>query len=297
MPALFVTVTRAEAGQKLVRFLERRVGDRAVPRSAIMRWIRKGDVRVDKGRKKPFDVVREGQIIRIPPYQDATAGHSKFKALIKPLEILFENDDVLALNKPCGLPSQGGSGHDDSVVERLKAMYGNSVFSPAPVHRLDKDTSGVLLCGKSHWGLNRLSEVFKNRKADKYYLAEVSGCFENVCWVTLKDHLEKKGKPGKAHMVTGNGKEALARVKAVSPGKTSLLLVKLLTGRTHQIRVQLASRGYPIIGDRKYGKKSSDGQMRLHCWRIDSCNVSVSCLPNWCKLDEKLLDTLVLSMD
>eukprot|EP01022_Parablepharisma_sp_SALTPOND_P033942 TRINITY_DN90030_c0_g1_i1.p1 TRINITY_DN90030_c0_g1~~TRINITY_DN90030_c0_g1_i1.p1 ORF type:complete len:296 (-),score=30.07 TRINITY_DN90030_c0_g1_i1:373-1260(-) len=291
MPASFVTVSRAESGQKLVRFLERRVGG-DIPRTAIMRWIRKGDVRVDKGRKKPFDIVCEGQVVRIPPHKSAPADQQPAKNL-PPLEILFENEDIVALNKPGGLPSQGGSGHDDSVVDRLKSMYTQKTFIPAPAHRLDGDPSGVILCGKSHRGLNSLSEAFRERRADKYYLAEVLGRFEEEGWMVLEDCIHKKGGAGNARMATGEGKQALALAHCVHSGEKSLLLIKLLTGRTHQIRVQLASRGFPIIGDAKYGRKSSDSIMRLHCWRIDVDGLSVTSLPDWGGRYERLLDGLV----
>lgn len=292
MPASFVTVTREESGQKLVRFLERRVGD-SVPRSAIMRWIRKGDVRVDKGRKKPFDLVKEGQSVRIPPYKSTSSEKNIRSASAQPLKIIYEDNDILAVYKPCGLPSQDGSGHDDSVASRLKSIYADKVFTPAPAHRLDRDTSGVLLCGKSHTGLKALSEAFQRRETDKFYLTEVAGRFDEKDWIVVHDRMEKKGSSGREKVQTGSGKEALALVRTVRCAPNSLLLIKLMTGRTHQIRVQLASRGYPVLGDAKYGKKYHDSIMRLHCWRIKACGIDVSCMPEWGEVDDNFLADLI----
>ncbi|ACS81295.1 RluA family pseudouridine synthase [Maridesulfovibrio salexigens] len=282
MAAEFVQVTKAEAGQKLVRFLERRV-DGAVPRSAIMRWIRKGNVRVDKGRCKPFDLVKEGQTVRIPPYKaEETAQHKK----LPELPIIYEDDNYLAVCKPAGLPTQGGTGHDDSVADRLLSMFADAHYKPAPAHRLDRDTSGVILAGKSHQGQKDLSDFFaEHGEGGKFYLAEVEGRWPEEDWVELHDKMEKSGSKGREKVVVGSGKDASSSVCPVTIGeKSSLLIVKLHTGRTHQIRVQLSSRGFPIAGDVKYG--GQNGKMKLHCLRIDTPWFSVGCLPDWEKLPD-----------
>ena len=276
MPAEFVTVTKAEAGQKIVRFLERRVGGE-VPRAAIMRWIRKGHVRVDKGRYKPFDIVKEGQTVRIPPYK---AGPKTKHNSLPPLKIIYEDHNFLAVYKPAGLPSQGGSGHNDSVSDRLLGMYADDHFKPAPAHRLDRDTSGVLLAGKSYEGQKKLSDMFAAGEGGKYYLAVVKGKWPANGWQELHDFMEKSGEPGHEKVVTGIGKKAFSSVfpLAVSESET-VLLVQLHTGRTHQIRVQLSTRGFPIIGDGKYGGGS--GSMQLHCWRIETPWFTAEVLPDW----------------
>ncbi|WP_034624199.1 RluA family pseudouridine synthase [Maridesulfovibrio hydrothermalis] len=275
MPAEFVTVTAAESGQKLVRFLERRVGS-DVPRSAVMRWIRKGDVRVDKGRRKPFDIVKEGQMVRIPPHQtEATV-----KTDLSPLEIIYEDDDYLAVNKPAGLPSQGGTGHNDSVADRLLSMYAAAPFKPAPAHRLDRDTSGVLLAGKSYQGQKNLSDMFAGGQGGKYYLTIVRSEWTGDRWEDLYDFMEKSAVKGHEKMIVGTGRKAHSSVFPLQITKErSLLLVKLHTGRTHQIRVQLSSRGAPISGDSKYG--GGKGKMKLHCWRIETPWFTAECYPKW----------------
>ncbi len=281
MAAEFVKVTKAEAGQKLVRFLERRV-DGAVPRPAVMRWIRKGNVRVDKGRCKPFDLVKEGQTVRIPPYQAVQTQQKSLPAL----PIIYEDDNFLAVCKPAGLPTQGGTGHDDSVADRLLSMFAEAPYKPAPAHRLDRDTSGVILAGKSHHGQKNLSVFFaEHGEGGKFYLAQVEGEWPAGDWTELRDKMEKRGPKGREKVVVGSGKEALSSVRPVKIGaKNSLLMVKLHTGRTHQIRVQLSSRGFPIVGDGKYGTKK--GRMKLHCLRIETTWFTASCLPGWGKLPD-----------
>ena len=276
MAAEFVQVTKAEAGQKLVRFLERRVGS-DVPRSAIMRWIRKGNVRVDKGRRKPFELVREGQTVRIPPYRAEEFRQKKLPAL----PIVYEDENYLAVCKPVGLTTQGGSGHDDSVADRLLSMFADAPYKPAPAHRLDRDTSGLILAGKSHQGQKNLSDFFaEHGEGGKFYLAQVEGRWPHDGWADLRDKMEKCGPKGREKMQVGSGKDALSSVLPLDIGRDkSLLMVKLHTGRTHQIRVQLSSRGFPIIGDVKYG--ASKGNMKLHCLRIETPWFIASCAPDW----------------
>lgn len=276
MSVEFVTVTRAESGQKLVRFLERRVGGH-VPRSAIMRWIRKGNVRVDKGRCKPFETVCEGQVVRIPPY--AAQDHEALK--LPALTVLYEDFDYLAVFKPAGLPVQGGTGHADSVAERLLSMFPDSPYKPAPAHRLDRDTSGVLLAGKSHSAQKNLSDFFaRHERGAKFYLVQVEGRWPHSGWVELRDLLEKSGPRGHEKVRVGSGKEAVSSVCSIKSVKNvSTLIVRLYTGRTHQIRVQLSSRGFPVCGDVKYG--ATPGGLRLHCCRIETPWFTAQCLPDW----------------
>lgn len=276
--AQFVTVSQAEAGQKLLQFLERRLtGD--VPRAAIQRWIRKGQVRVDKGRKKPFDRIEAGQMIRIPPY---LPGETTTNVSEGRLVMAYEDDTLLAIAKPAGLPSHGGDKVEDSVIARLNGMYPDPEFMPTLAHRLDKDTSGLLLAAKSYDKLRELNELFAAGGVGKVYLAWVKGFWREPGITLLHDKLEKKGKPGKEKVHTGSGKTALAKVMALkSDRRYSLVAVRLLTGRTHQIRVQLQSRNHPIIGDRKYGEGNERGAMRLHCYAMEIDGQVISIKPPW----------------
>lgn len=280
MPGVeLVTVTAQESGQKLLQFLQRRLGP-SVPKSLLMRLIRKGQVRVDKGRKKPFDRLNEGQTVRIPPIRLDTAPPP---TPLPPLPVLAEGDGWIALRKPAGLPTQPGSGHTDAASERLRTQFADTPFTPTPAHRLDKDTSGILLAGTSYEGLTTLQDAFKHHTLRKHYLARVHGRIEPGTSLTLHDQLEKTGSPGNQRMTTGTGKHALAyAVCRETDGKTSLLEIDLRTGRTHQIRTQLATRNMPILGDKKYGTNDDAPRMMLHAWKITLPNGNtVEDEPQW----------------
>ncbi len=276
--AQFITVTDAESGQKLLQLLERRLtGD--VPRSAIQRWIRKGQVRVDKGRKKPFDRIEAGQMVRIPPY---TPGETTTITSSGNLVIAHEDDRFIAVAKPAGLAAHGGDKINDSVVARLAAHYPDAPFNPTLAHRLDKDTSGILMAAKTYEALRTLNDLFASGDVGKLYLAWVKGRWKEPGTILLEDKLEKQGAPGEEKVRAGSGKVALAKVTClISDLRYSLVAVRLLTGRTHQIRVQLASRKHPVIGDRKYGKGNERGAMRLHCYAIDIEGQTFSLAPPW----------------
>ncbi len=274
-------VTPEEAGQKLFQYLSRRLGKDA-PKSLIMRIIRTGQVRVDGRRAKPFDRLRVGQTVRIPPVRLEDPSQSEIEATACDdtlfLPVLYEANGILALNKPRGLPVQPGTGWTDCVSVRLGGMFPDAPFLPTPAHRLDRDTSGVLLVGTSYEGLRRLQEMFRFGGIGKEYLAIAKGCVDTPAH--LVDELSKAGPIGKERVVVGSGKRAEAELMPLRPGKDwSLVLVRLFTGRTHQIRVQLASRGHPLLGDTKYG--GGPGPLYLHAWRVQLPEITVSVLPTW----------------
>ncbi len=271
-------VSAAEAGQKLLQFLERRL-HRGVPRAALLRCIRTGQVRVDGGRRKPFDRLEAGQIVRVPPLDPGEARAPL--AVAGELRVLFENEEVIAVAKPAGLAAHPGTGHGDSVDSRLKARFADASFAPALVHRLDRDTSGLLLAAKTHAALRRLTTDFREGRTRKTYLAWVRGTWPEDGETLLEDRLEKRGGPGRERVRTGGGKIALARVAPLLVGQEeSLLAVRLLTGRTHQIRVQLAARGHAVLGDAKYGTPDPGG-LHLHSLALDVPGLALNCPPPW----------------
>ncbi|WP_243544946.1 RluA family pseudouridine synthase [Pseudodesulfovibrio tunisiensis] len=275
-----IIVSQAEAGQKLVQFLERRLG-RSVPRSAIMRWIRKGEVRVDKGRKKPFDRVDAGQTVRIPPFEPGNDSRAVAPADAPALKISYHDDQLLAVAKPAGLAAHGGDGITDSVAGRLRLMFPNAEFTPTLAHRLDRDTSGMLLVARTYDVLRELNDLFAAGKVGKLYLAWVQGRWDEPGVTLLEDRMQKEGAPGRQKVRTGRGKTALAKVMGLVSGRHhSLVAVRLLTGRTHQIRVQLASRNHPIAGDMKYGEHGRP-PMRLHCYAIRLPERTLTLPPVW----------------
>ncbi|MCA1985392.1 MAG: RluA family pseudouridine synthase [Desulfovibrio sp.] len=267
------TVTEAEAGQKLFNFLKRRLR-RGVPTSLVMRWMRSGELRVDGKRASPYQRLKAGQVLRIPPFSvDETLPDEA--ASIEPaqialdLPVLFEDDEVLVIDKPAGLPVQPGTGHGDAVSTRLAAAYAHAPFVPAPAHRIDRDTAGILMVGKTYHGLSRLLEAFETRAIQKTYLAWVRGRWPFAEETLLSDRLEKRWEGNSQRMQAGRGKQALATAEPVAVRRdASLLLLALHTGRTHQLRVQLSSRKHAIVGDRKYGDRAPAPRLLLHAHAV-----------------------------
>jgi len=275
-----ITVSAEEGGQKLVNFLRRRLGP-TVPQTLIMRIVRKGEVRVDGRRAKPFDRLAPGQDVRVPPVR--VAERPAASGIPADLDILFHEQGILALAKPAGLPTQPGSGHTDALSERLRAYFAHADFTPTPAHRLDRDTSGIVLCGASYEALIRLQQGFAEHSISKRYLAWVHGSLAPGTTLEMRDDLEKTGEPGNERVTTGQGKQALAIVTALAEqdGHT-LLEIDLRTGRTHQIRVQLASRNLPIVGDAKYGTGPHPQGLMLHAWRVTIPDgPDLKLLPSW----------------
>lgn len=292
-PVQTFTVTAEEAGQKLLQYLARRL-EGAVPQAALQRFIRTGQVRVDGRRGKPFSRLDPGQRVRVPPYETAeptTAVPTARPAPPDPAaaagwtpEILHEDSDLLVVLKPAGLPVQPGTGQPVALTTWLAARHAGAPFRPTPAHRLDRDTTGIVLVAKSYRALRAIHEAMKAGEIVKDYLAWIEGRFEpgeiNE-WVELRDRLAKTGGPGHERMQSGDvGQEAVSKVRPLfSTGETTLVEVRLLTGRTHQIRAQLASRGYPVCGDAKYGRGRPP--LFLHAWRIVLPWAAFAAPPPW----------------
>ena len=276
-----LSVSNAEAGQKLLNFLQRRV---CAADSEFHRWIRTGQVRVNGARIKAFARINEGDIIRIPPFAERLpVGETcpAFHSRPSRLNILFEDDDILVLSKPAGLPVQGGTGHEESIASILADERKGAAFVPAPAHRLDKDTSGLLIAGKTYRAARILADLFSGKgkaRPIKEYLAWVEGSWpldspSELTDILAKDRKEQRVKADASP--ASMGKKASSIVSAVEYRKIygrpcTLLLIRLLTGRMHQIRVQLSSRGYPIVGDPWYGNKDVffRESMKLHAFRL-----------------------------
>ncbi len=283
-PVQHWTVTEAESGQKLFNFLKRRLR-RGVPTSLIMRWMRSGELRVNGKRATPYMRLKAGQELRIPPFtvEEAIADENAAAAPVTlDLPIVFEDDELLIINKPAGLPVQPGSGHGDAVSTRLAKAYAQAPFVPAPAHRIDRQTTGLVLIGKTYASLSRLHEAFEQRTIAKTYLAWVRGRWPFDDVTTLTDRMEKQWQGNSQRMRHGQGKQALATAEPLVVRKEmSLLLLTLHTGRTHQLRVQLSARRHPIVGDRKYGDRAPAQGMLLHAFAVRWEGRAWQCLPPW----------------
>ncbi len=298
-----LTVAAAENGMKLLTFLARRL-ENGESAGGLHRWIRTGQVRVNGRRAGAFDRLAEGDAVRLPPFaalralrdQTAVAPGDILEGV---LPVLAATEDYLALDKPANLTAQPGSKHDDSVAGILRRCFAASAYIPAPAHRLDKMTSGILLAGRTHRAQEALHALFARRdgaELEKVYLAWVGGKWPHAGETVLQDRLakqtvERDGRTGETMVpVSGQGgKPALSRASLVARretpfGPASLLRVTLETGRTNQIRAQLSIRHLPIIGDVKYGGKRFS-RMLLHAHSLvfpwNGETVRLVSFPDW----------------
>lgn len=268
-----VEVGREENGRKLISFLEARLG--SLPTGLLMRLVRTGQVRIDGRRCKPFDRVLTGQMVRVPPVNVERV--DKPARDLPGLQVVFENDEMIVIDKPAGLPVHGGTGWTDSVHDRLKGCFEGQAFVPVPVHRLDRDTSGLLLCAKTHDFLRSMHAAWPT--LTKAYLCWVEGTWESTGWRTIVSKLAKAETARGEQVVSGQGKRAVSHVHPLlGDGQKSLLLVVLGTGRTHQIRVHLADLGHAIVGDPRYGR---GGGLLLHAAALSWPGHEFFVLPSW----------------
>lgn len=263
-----VTVTADESGMRVDRFFEARF--EGLSFSHIQRIVRKGEVRVNGRRVQPKDRLEAGQSVRIPPLKlnearppsQRNEADDKTRAQLKAMT-LYEDADVLVLNKPMGLAVQGGSGtvrHVDGMLEVLRDRAGQK---PRLVHRLDKDTAGCLLIAKTRFAASALTKSFRTRSARKIYWALVAGVPKpkqgRISTFLAKEEREddsfmriaKHGEDGASHAVT------YYAVVETAARKIAWLSFKPVTGRTHQLRAHAAHISHPILGDPKYFNKEN----------------------------------------
>ncbi len=279
----FLEVDENRQGQRIDNFLITHL--KGVPKSLIYRILRKGEVRVNKKRVKPDYRLNQADMIRIPPLRLGQATNKDEAA--KPSEslqelliqrVLYEDNGLLIINKPAGIAVHGGSGISLGLIEALRAMRPQEKFLEL-VHRLDRDTSGCLIFAKKASVLRELHELLRNNQIEKIYLALVKGYWPKYIRMVdaplLKNELQSGERVVK---VSAQGKQALTEFRIMQRfDEATLVEAKLLTGRTHQIRVHAAHSEHPIIGDEKYGDKEFNKQMRKHgCRRLflHACRLS-----------------------
>lgn len=261
----FVDISADHAGQRIDNYLLCHL--KGVPKSLVYRIIRKGEVRVNKGRIKPEYRLKEGDMIRIPPVrvpEKKEAGKASDRVLQQiESRILFEDKRILILNKPSGLAVHGGSGLNYGVIEALRELRPNDKQLEL-VHRLDRDTSGCLIIAKKRSALRRLHEQLREGTMDKRYLTLLKGKWKGTNkWVDapLLKNVIRSGE--RLVFVDAKGKDARTQfIPYCVSDEASLMSVKLDTGRTHQIRVHAQHLGFPIAGDDKYGDDEFNRQMK-----------------------------------
>jgi 23S rRNA pseudouridine955/2504/2580 synthase len=289
----FITVDAESAGQRLDNFLFRHL--KGVPKTHVYRIIRSGEVRINKGRVQAETRIEVGDLVRLPPVRISPRAEEGATppAPAREFPVLLEDDAVLAIDKPAGVAVHGGSGVSFGVIEQLRTARPGARFLEL-VHRLDRETSGILLVAKKRSALVALQDQFRERETGKTYLALVEGDWpanKKVLDAPLAKYLLPDGSGAGAgerrvRVVAKDHPDAMRAVTLVRvlarltlPGDAtplSLLAVTIKTGRTHQIRVHLASAGHAIAGDDKYGdserqrtlQKLGLKRMFLHAWRL-----------------------------
>jgi 23S rRNA pseudouridine955/2504/2580 synthase len=247
------TIGEDSAGQRIDNYLMRRL--KGVPKSHVYRILRSGEVRVNSGRIGPEYRLQTGDLVRIPPTRVAqpAAPGSGAAAGFRPV-ILFEDEALLAIDKPSGMAVHGGSGVSFGVIEALRQTRPAAKFLEL-VHRLDRETSGVLLLAKKRAALVELHRQLQAGETEKRYLALVKGIWterKRVVELALEKHATGSGERRVSVNPAGDRAVTVLRLERRA-GPYSLLDAELKTGRTHQIRVHLAHLGFPILGDDKYG--------------------------------------------
>jgi 23S rRNA pseudouridine955/2504/2580 synthase len=261
------------AAQRIDNFLLRHL--KGVPKSHVYRVLRSGEVRVNSGRVKPAYRLKTGDRVRVPPVRTAERPAAPAKAVKLP--VVHEDAGVLIVDKPAGVAVHGGSGVSFGVIESLRAARPQAKYLEL-AHRLDRDTSGLLIVAKKRSALVELHRLLREGEIDKEYLTVVKGHWAGKARElreSLHKYVDAKGERRVA--VHQNGMQAVTRVQPLKMSdEFSFLAVRLLTGRTHQIRVHLAHAGHPILGDDKYGdfdlnhrlEKAGVRRLFLHASRL-----------------------------
>ena len=262
----FVEIDENAVGQRVDNYLLKIL--KGVPKSRIYRILRKGEVRVNKGRVKASVKLQLGDVLRVPPIRTSNDDETKLAGnwLLETLDkaIIYEDKRLLIINKPSGIAVHGGSGISIGVIEAFRQLRPDQK-SLELIHRLDRDTSGCLMIAKKRSCLRGIQSMLSNKtRLEKHYLAVVHGK-----WPRRKQHVDaplvkntlKSGE--RVSSVSSEGKSALTRISVLEQSADySLLAMQPVTGRTHQLRVHCQHTGYPIVGDEKYGYEEQDAQLK-----------------------------------
>ncbi len=272
-------VGEMESGKKIQRLVRQMLP--GVPLSGIHKMVRTGRVKLNGKRAKADDIVAVGDIIRLfmaeADYEQVSKKEKKFVGIDFRVDIVYEDEHIVVVNKPVGLLTHGANGEfKKTLVNEVlaylhhKGELKSSVFTPAPVHRLDRNTSGLVVFAKNGEAIRKLNAEIKDHKIEKWYLAIVKGVISKEGEIDIR--LERSD--NSRTMVREGGKESVTKYHPlVSRNGTTIVLVQLISGRTHQIRAHFSHIGHPLLGDVKYGggrplKDSHEIHQWLHAAKI-----------------------------
>jgi 23S rRNA pseudouridine955/2504/2580 synthase len=270
-PVRQITVDSDSAQRRLDNFLLSQL--KGLPRPRVYRMIRSGEVRVNKRRAKPGYRLVPGDVVRVPPIALFDKGS---RARPRPADsrwiterVIYDDDDLLVLDKPAGLAVHGGSGISFGAIELLRAAMPHSSCLEL-AHRLDRDTSGCLLVAKRRSSLRKLHQMFREGEVGKTYIALLAGHWNGGPRTVDSPLYTEHRKGGERHVrVDKDGKSAMTRIEPqVRFDQATLVNAQLLTGRTHQIRVHTESIGHPVLGDRRYGSEDYSLEKKLGLERL-----------------------------
>lgn len=274
--AVFIEVFEDSEGQRLDNFLQKVC--KGVPKAHLYKIIRSGQVRVNKKRATVSTRLNLGDLLRLPPLKTSNnqspppnaQSVAASKPIKDPFDVIYEDAGLIAISKPSGIAVHGGSGQSMGVIERLRQSRLRDNPALELVHRIDRATSGVLLVAKKRSYLRALQDQLRRRLWKKHYLCLVLGCWpDDLNSISLPLKKLQVSSMEKKVIVSPDGDSAksLIRVKerfSGALGEFTLLEVKILTGRTHQIRVHTSAKGYPIAGDDRYGVFSINRKLAKH---------------------------------
>ena len=286
-PVTNYTVTSEYDGVRLDNCLIARL--KGLPRTKIYSIIRKGEVRVNKSRSKPSQKLKTGDQVRIPPYTTSSVDKVFTSNSLKETifnSIIEEEKDFIILNKPTGIACHGGSGISSGVIEALREI--DKKYKDAQLaHRIDRDTSGCLVIALKKSFLRKLHLEIRNKQVDKIYDLVVFGKWPSELKLINQSLSKSQSRAGEREaIIDKNGKESLTEFTTVKANDSlTLLKAKIITGRMHQIRVHTKFKGFPIVGDKKYGdellnqqaRKKGLNRMLLHANSINFRNLGVEC--------------------
>jgi 23S rRNA pseudouridine955/2504/2580 synthase len=284
-PVKYTKIDAQQAGRRIDNFLYSQL--QGVPRARIYRMLRKGEVRVDGKRVKQDYRLQEGQQVRIPPLivqaQVSLPAPKNYLFELLRDSIIYEDKYLIAINKPAGLVVHSGTGRSYGVIELLRQQMADKDSRLQLVHRLDRETSGVLLIAKTMPALSFLHEIFRGREVRKYYQALLKGHLHSkTVQVDLPISSNRLNSGERMSGINEHGKGAISTFRMIRRVKdASLVEVEIMSGRTHQIRVHAAAIEHPVAGDAKYGSRSYNKALKKFTLKRQFLHASRIYLPKY----------------